>query len=351
MFSALRAVTGDYSGTSSTTPQPTGPKFPVYLLSSFAMPFRGRRQSIPPATEPRNNSISSTPPHETAVPTLSSSPSDSAHPSPAGSPTSPSSFTSRFTAHPPVTATNTAGRRASARCSMSTVSSSLSATSSSSFSSCSSSTTPAASHSSQRRRLSRTQPNTIRCSTCSSDFAYCSQVISKGFTGRYGRAYLVAPAPPDQSQGSGQSQGQDSGLLNVKIGRSETRLLVTGSHVVADMTCAVCQARIGWKYVDAKEESQKYKVGKYILETQRVVNYRSWEDLPESGLHEAPVADHGPSNSGSGSEDKEEAAAPEDVVVFDSEDEDDCDELFAGSWDPAVAARRRARRVNQRNRS
>ncbi|CRK35816.1 hypothetical protein BN1708_016471, partial [Verticillium longisporum] len=37
--------------------------------------------------------------------------------------------------------------------------------------------------------------------------------------------------------------------------------LVTGWHVVADITCAVCHAKLGWKYVDAREEAQKYKVG------------------------------------------------------------------------------------------
>ncbi|KXJ92055.1 yippee zinc-binding/DNA-binding /Mis18, centromere assembly-domain-containing protein [Microdochium bolleyi] len=321
MFSAIRAVTGDHHGTSSTPAQPTGPKFPVFLLPSFAMPFRGRRQSTP-ATDSRNNSISSSPPHETAVPALSSSPGDSTPGTPGESPTSPSFFSSRFTT--PVTAIT--GRRASARSSISTVPSFYSTTSSPSTAS-------------QPRRLSRTQPNTIRCSTCSADFAYCSQVVSKGFTGRYGRAYLIAPA-----------SDQGGSLLNVKIGKSETRLLVTGSHIVADITCAVCQARIGWKYVDAKEESQKYKVGKFILETKRIVDYRSWEDLPESEYE--PVADYGPVKGGKGQwPNDSDAATHEDVVVFDSEDEDDCDDLFSGSWDPAVAAKRRARKVNKRSKS
>ncbi|KAH7026428.1 yippee zinc-binding/DNA-binding /Mis18, centromere assembly-domain-containing protein, partial [Microdochium trichocladiopsis] len=245
-----------------------GPKFPVFLLPSFSMPFRGRRQSGF-ATE-ATSSIGTSPPSEAAVPPLSSSPSDSSPSSPGDTATSSYSTTPPIASHP--------------------------------------------------RRLSRTQPNTIRCSTCSTDFAYCSQVVSKGFTGRYGRAYLIAPVP-----------NQGGSLLNIKIGKSETRLLVTGSHIVADITCAVCQARVGWKYVDAKEESQKYKVGKFILETQRTVDYRSWEDVPES-------ESRWPGDQKGGAGDSHE-----DIVVFDSEDEDDCDDLFAGSWDPAVAARRRAR--------
>ena len=45
---------------------------------------------------------------------------------------------------------------------------------------------------------------------------------------------------------------------------------VLSSHVcrqvVADIYCNACDTRLGWKYIDAFEESQKYKEGKYILE-------------------------------------------------------------------------------------
>lgn len=323
MFSALRAAaTGDHSATSSTPDGPQTPKFPVYLLPSFSMPFRGRKQSTC-TTE----SAGTSPPSESTVPPLSSSPGDSAPSTPADSPTSPSYFASRFTTPATTTATTTsisAARRASARSSVSAASYSTSATSPFTTS--------------NPRRLSRTQPNTIRCSTCSADFAYCSQVVSKGFTGRYGRAYLIAPVPD-----------QGGNLLNIKLGRTETRLLVTGSHIVADITCAVCQARVGWKYVDAKEESQKYKVGKYILETQRTVDFRSWEDLPDS--ESELVADFETLAGSRPNKPQQPGHKDEDVVAFDSEDEDDCDDLFSGSWDPAVAAKRRARKVNQRNKT
>lgn len=130
------------------------------------------------------------------------------------------------------------------------------------------------------------------------------------------------------------------------MGKSETRLLVTGSHVVADITCAICQARVGWKYVDAKEESQKYKVGKFILETQRVVDYRSWEDVPALGFG-FPGIDDFALDYDRKSDHREGAADDDDPIVFDSEDEDECEDLFSGSWDPEVAAKRRARKVNR----
>lgn len=38
----------------------------------------------------------------------------------------------------------------------------------------------------------------------------------------------------------------------------------------------------------------------------------------------------------------------EDVVVFDSEDEEECEDLFSGVWDATVVARRRKRKVSAR---
>jgi hypothetical protein len=94
---------------------------------------------------------------------------------------------------------------------------------------------------------------------------------------------------------------------------------VTGAHTVSDVSCAFCGSVLGWKYVAADEESQRYKVGKFILETKRVSVTADWEH------HAAPpgwVDDEG----------------------FDSQDEDECEDLFAGNWSASVAAARRASR-------
>lgn len=109
--------------------------------------------------------------------------------------------------------------------------------------------------------------------------------------------------------------------------------MLTGHHVVADVTCVHCQTVLGWKYLEAKEPAQKYKVGKYILETQRVVATVSWEDGDES-MDEDPAGDA----------DKDE----EGLVIFDEEDEDECDDLFTGTWNAVTAADNRARRANTR---
>ncbi|PKS07552.1 hypothetical protein jhhlp_006156 [Lomentospora prolificans] len=177
--------------------------------------------------------------------------------------------------------------------------------------------------------LFSSQPDTLRCSTCSTDLAFASQIISKGFTGRHGRAYLVAP-PADPAAPSSYSTAD---LINIRVARCESRQLVTGWHTVADISCQVCHTKLGWKYVDAKEHSQRYKVGKFILETERVHTYKSWEDVPAS-----------PSEDGKNGR-KEGSGEAEADVEFDSDDEDECDEIFAGTWDPEVVAKRRSVQV------
>lgn len=272
------------TGDSQTAAPP--PRFPTYLLPSFNLPFhRGRQSSITAVAGP-------SPSEETSLPALSSSPTDSAVSSPANSPQTPSYFPPGF----PQPSYPSKGQQSHGA--------------------------------SDTARLSRVQPNTIRCSTCSTDLAFTSQIMSKGFTGRYGRAYLVSPPEPSKKD------QKRANLVNVQLGRPETRQLVTGSHVVADIMCAVCRVKVGWKYVDAKEESQKYKIGKFILETQRTVNYSSWDDVPapESGDLNVDPAELSPDGD------------PE-AVSFDSDDSDDCEDVFAGVWDPLVAAKRRKRKA------
>jgi hypothetical protein len=155
-------------------------------------------------------------------------------------------------------------------------------------------------------------------------------------------------------------QLDDSELLNIKIGSRENRQLVTGAHVVADISCAMCGTKIGWKYVQATEQSQKYKEGKYILETQRVVAFRSWEDIENvPGVNASNSrADSATSrrtsylrksvdSENSSNVGKSEDDDPNQGIVFDSEDEEECEDIFAGTWDPAVVSKRRQKKVSR----
>lgn len=84
---------------------------------------------------------------------------------------------------------------------------------------------------------------------------------------------------------------------------------------------------IGWKYESAEEEGQRYKVGKFILETKKIFESCDWERGADEGLS-------GVGGDGMGGAQREE-------VEFDSQDEDECEDLFAGVWSPALAVRRR----------
>lgn len=109
--------------------------------------------------------------------------------------------------------------------------------------------------------------------------------------------------------------------------------------MVADVSCTICNTVLGWKYVDAKELAQRYKIGKFILEMKRVVLGVSWEDTrcdfedgerDGVGVYEGMVCEGG---------------EMEGDVVFDSGDEDECDDIFAGMWDAEAVAKRRGMRV------
>lgn len=98
------------------------------------------------------------------------------------------------------------------------------------------------------------------CMTCHAFLARHDDLISKGFTGRHGRAYLF------------------NAVENVKTTKEEERVLLTGLHSVADIFCNSCQTPIGWKYVYAFEETQKYKEGKYIIEKARIAKENQWDN-------------------------------------------------------------------------
>ncbi|KAF8310332.1 uncharacterized protein EI90DRAFT_1242333 [Cantharellus anzutake] len=51
-------------------------------------------------------------------------------------------------------------------------------------------------------------------------------------------------------------------LVNVQVGKSEDRTLLTGLHTVADIYCLGCGVTLGWTYLRAHEPSQRYKEGK-----------------------------------------------------------------------------------------
>ncbi|KAG0371390.1 yippee zinc-binding/DNA-binding /Mis18, centromere assembly-domain-containing protein [Gamsiella multidivaricata] len=96
------------------------------------------------------------------------------------------------------------------------------------------------------------------CSSCHAHLARNEDIISKGFQGRHGRAYLF------------------KSVQNITLGPKEDRTLMTGLHSVADVSCTICQSVVGWIYIYAFEESQKYKEGKYIVEKAKISKENLW---------------------------------------------------------------------------
>jgi hypothetical protein len=114
-------------------------------------------------------------------------------------------------------------------------------------------------------------------------------------------------------------------LPNTLTHKPQPRQLVTGAHTVSDISCRSCGSVLGWKYVDAVEDSQKYKMGKFILETRRIIKDSEWDT--------------------SVNEEEDDGMANNKDVEFDSQDEDECEDLFSGIWSPQLAKRRRKNRA------
>uniref|UniRef100_A0A8B9DZI5 Protein yippee-like n=1 Tax=Anser cygnoides TaxID=8845 RepID=A0A8B9DZI5_ANSCY len=89
--------------------------------------------------------------------------------------------------------------------------------------------------------------------------AVTGAVSPQSFQGSHGRAYLF------------------NSVVNVGCGPAEQRLLLTGLHSVADIFCESCKTTLGWKYEQAFESSQKYKEGKFIIETSHMVKENGWD--------------------------------------------------------------------------
>ncbi|QDS71609.1 hypothetical protein FKW77_006681 [Venturia effusa] len=193
----------------------------------------------------------------------------------------------------------------------------------------------------------------LRCCRCLAHIAPTHSIISKGFTGRHGRAYLVAP--PSSASGFATPpinlprHHNPGNLPNTHIHKPVPRQLVTGAHTVSDISCAVCGSVLGWQYVSAAEESQRYKVGMFILETKRVIQFMDWESGDSTGVTQDVTCKSG---SLSGSEKRKDSGvdmgfdmAQEDPIEFDSQNEDECEDLFMGIWSPSLAKKRRRNKL------
>ena len=91
-----------------------------------------------------------------------------------------------------------------------------------------------------------------RCSECNSELGLKADLVSKNFRYNQGKGYLF------------------DDVMNTGQGPEENITLITGPHVIADIYCQRCNTVVGYRYVKAYAESQKYKERKFLLEKAKI---------------------------------------------------------------------------------
>ncbi len=86
-----------------------------------------------------------------------------------------------------------------------------------------------------------------------SDEESAYNVFLQNFRGQHGKAFLF------------------ENVVNITPGDANERSMTTGRHIVRDISCRQCKATVGWKYDKAYEAAEKYKEGKFILESELLV--------------------------------------------------------------------------------
>ncbi|XP_067097658.1 protein yippee-like 5 isoform X1 [Osmerus mordax] len=108
------------------------------------------------------------------------------------------------------------------------------------------------------------------CASCDTILTNRTELISTRFTGATGRAFLF------------------NKVVNLQYREVQDRLMLTGRHVVRDISCKNCNSKLGWIYEYATEDSQRYKEGRVILERALVRESEGFEEHAPSGISLQP---------------------------------------------------------------
>ncbi|KAJ8289604.1 hypothetical protein GJAV_G00003260 [Gymnothorax javanicus] len=98
------------------------------------------------------------------------------------------------------------------------------------------------------------------CANCDTILTNRSELISTRFTGATGRAFLF------------------NKVVNLQYSDVQDRVMLTGRHMVRDVSCKNCNSKLGWIYEFATEDSQRYKEGRVILERALVRESEGFEE-------------------------------------------------------------------------
>merc|ERR1712018_992276 len=99
------------------------------------------------------------------------------------------------------------------------------------------------------------------CAQCDTFLTNKAELISTRFTGATGRAFLF------------------NRVVNLNYSETQDRIMLTGRHIVRDVTCKKCDTKLGWVYEFATEENQRYKEGRVILERALVTEMDGLDEI------------------------------------------------------------------------
>ncbi|XP_041929102.1 protein yippee-like 5 [Alosa sapidissima] len=97
-------------------------------------------------------------------------------------------------------------------------------------------------------------------SNCDTILTNRSELISTRFTGATGWAFLL------------------NKVVNLQYSEVQDHVMLTGRHMVCDVSCKNCNSKLGWIYEFATEDSQRYKEGRVILERALVRESKGFEE-------------------------------------------------------------------------
>ncbi|KAL5255954.1 hypothetical protein ACHWQZ_G011240 [Mnemiopsis leidyi] len=99
------------------------------------------------------------------------------------------------------------------------------------------------------------------CANCHTVLTNRANLLSTRFTGSTGRAFLFKK------------------VVNLAMSEKQDRVMLTGRHIVRDVSCKKCKSRVGWMYEFATEEQQRYKEGKVILERALITEINGIDEI------------------------------------------------------------------------
>ncbi|CAG9563392.1 unnamed protein product [Danaus chrysippus] len=68
--------------------------------------------------------------------------------------------------------------------------------------------------------------------------------------------------------------------VNLVYSEVQDRVMLTGRHMVRDVSCKNCATKLGWVYEFATEGNERYKEGRVILERALVNETEGIEEIP-----------------------------------------------------------------------